>query len=285
VKRSILTSPAFIVALAVLVVGAVAMQVSIARMEIVLRKLPIYAKDNIPFRTIAPSAPGWERVGQDTVLSKEVIEELGTENYLSRVYRGEVNGKPILVELHLAYYTGMIDTVPHVPERCFVGGGMVQDGNTRFVDIPLDFDRLSIDPYVDQSVHGEVFTAIGENFQSVRMPFQLRERLKLRVTPFRDVRLDRTVYAGYFFLANGGIATSANDVRALAYDLKNDYAYYAKVQFTSWDVESAEELGQVAGSMLDEILPQIMRRVPDWIEVMEGRYPPDNPRSAAPSEG
>lgn len=284
-KRSILKSPAFLVALAVLVVGAVAMQVSIARMQIVLRKLPIHAKDNIPFRTISPSAPGWERVGQDTVLSKEVIEELGTENYLSRIYRGQVNDRPVMVELHLAYYTGMIDTVPHVPERCFVGGGMVQDGNTQFVDIPLDFDRLSIDPYVDQSVHGEVYTAIGENFQSVRMPFQLRERLRLRVTPFRDVRLDRTVYAGYFFLANGGIATSANDVRALAYDLKNDYAYYAKVQFTSWDVESAEELGQVAGSMLDELLPQIMRRVPDWIEVMEGRYPPDNPRNAAPSEG
>lgn len=283
--RSILRSPAFLVALAVLVIGAVALQVSIARMQVVLRKLPIHPEGDVPFRTIAAEAPGWERLGQDQILTKEVIEELGTENYLSRIYRGEHNGKPVRVELHLAYYTGMIDTVPHVPERCFVGGGMVQAGETKVVDIPLDFDRLSVDPYADPEVYGEVLTAPGENFQAVRMPFRLRDTLKLRVTPFLDVRSDRKVFAGYFFLANGGIAVSANDVRRLAFDLRATYAYYAKVQFTSWDVDSAEELGEVAADMLDQFFPQIMRRVPDWIEVMEGRYPPDNARNAAPDEG
>lgn len=282
--RPILRSPAFLAAIGVLVLGAVALQVSLARMEVVLRKRPIYAKDDLPLRTVSPSVPGWERAGQDNILSKEVTEELGTENYLSRVYRGEHNGKPVLVELHLAYYTGMIDTVPHVPERCFVGGGMVQAGGSRIVPIPVDLERFSIDPYVDPDKYGPVYTAQGENFQAVRMPFGI-EDLGLRVTPFRDERLDRQVFAGYFFLANGGIATSANDVRALAFNLKNDYAYYTKVQFTSWDVASAEDLGLVAASMLDELLPQIMRRVPDWIEVMEGRYPPDNPRGRSPDRG
>ncbi len=284
-KRPILRSPSFLAALAVLVIGAVALQVSIARMQVVLRKLPIHAKDDLPLRTVSASVPGWERFGQDSILSKEVIEELGTENYLSRMYRGEFNGKPVMVELHLAYYTGMIDTVPHVPERCFVGGGMVQAGNSQTVPIPLDFDRFSVDPYLDQAEYGPVYVAVGENFQSIRMPFDLKQRLKLRVTPFLDVRADRKVFAGYFFIANGGIATSANDVRGLAFDPQTTYAYYTKVQFTSWDVDSAEQLGQVAGSLLDELLPQIMRRVPDWIEVMEGRYPPDNPSKQTPAKG
>lgn len=283
-KHPIVKSPAFLVALGVLVIGAVALQVSVARMEVVLQKRPIYAEDNLPFRTISPSVPGWERHGQDTILSKEVIEELGTENYLSRVYRGEVGGERALVELHLAYYTGMIDPVPHVPERCFVGGGMVQAGQSRVVDIPLDMDRYSLDPYLDREAYGPVYIAAGENFQSVRMPFGV-ERLKLRVTPFRDQRTDRTVYAGYFFLANGGWAASANDVRGLAFDLRNDYAYYAKVQFTAWELESPEALGEVAASLLDELFPQIMRRVPDWIEVMEGRYPPDNASTASSGRG
>lgn len=282
--RHFLRSPAFFVALAVLVIGAVALQVSIARMQLVLRKLPVHPKDDLPFRTIAASVPGWERVGQDAVLSKEVLEELGTENYLSRFYEGEINGRPVRLELHLAYYTGMVDTVPHVPERCFVGGGMVQAGTTVIVPIPLDMDRLSIDPYVDRERFGVVYTAPGESFASVRMPGGV-EDLRLRVTPFRDVRTDRVVYAGYFFLANGGIAVSANDVRALAYDPRSLYAYYAKAQFTSWDVQSPEELAAAAASLLDELLPQIMRRVPDWIEVMEGRYPPDNPRNPALSKG
>ncbi|MGP1310404.1 MAG: exosortase-associated EpsI family protein [Phycisphaerales bacterium] len=282
--RTLVKSPAFLAAMGVLVLGAVALQVSVARMQVVLQKLPIYPEGDLPFRTISPSVPGWERVGQDVVLSKEVIEELGTENYLSRIYRGEHDGEPSLIELHLAYYTGMIDPVPHVPERCFVGGGMVQAGQSRVVDLPLDMDRYSVDPYLDPEKYGPIYTAATENFQTVRMPFDV-ERLKLRVTPFLDQRTDRTVYAGYFFLANGGWAASANDVRGLAFDLQNDYAYYAKVQFTSWDVESPEELGAVAADLLDELLPEIMRRVPDWIEVMEGRYPPDNPAMARAARG
>lgn len=276
-KRKLLRSPAFIAAFALLLVGAVGLQVAIARSQVVLRKLPIYPKDNLPLRTLPASVLGWERVGQDTVLSKEVLEELGTENYLSRIYLGELDGKPVYIELHTAYYTGMIDTVPHVPERCFVGGGMVQAGQTRIVSVPLDLDRLSRDPFADPERDGLIYTSVGQDFQSVRMPRKI-ESLKLRVTPFQDVRSGRKVHAGYFFLANGGWAVSANDVRSMAFDLRNDYAYYAKVQFTSWDMDSHEDLGRAAGAMLDELLPELMRRMPDWIEVMEGRYPPDNPR-------
>ena len=245
--------------------------------QVVLRKLPIYPKDNIPLRTIPASVAGWERVGQDTVLSKEVLEELGTENYLSRVYAGEFEGRTVYIEFHAAYYTGMIDTVPHVPERCFVGGGMVQAGGTRIVPVPLDMDRFSRDPFADPKRDGVIYTAIGRDFQTVRMPREV-ESLRLRVTPFRDVRSGRKVHAGYFFLANGGWAASANQVRDMAFDLRNDYAYYAKVQFTSWDFEDADDLARAAGALLDELFPEIMRRMPDWIEVMEGRYPPDNPR-------
>lgn len=277
-KRTILTTPAFLAAFVCLLVGAIGLQVAIARSQVVLRKLPIYAKDNLPLRTLPASVPGWERVGQDSVLSKEVLEELGTENYLSRVYTGQFEGRPVFIELHAAYYTGMIDTVPHVPERCFVGGGMVQAGGTRIVPIPLDLERFSRDPFADPDRDGIIYTAIGQDFQSVRMPRAV-ESIKLRVTPFRDVRSGRKVHAGYFFLANGGWAVSANQVRDMAFDLRNDYAYYAKVQFTSWDFESAEDLARAAGAMLDELFPELMRRMPDWIEVMEGRYPPDNPRS------
>ena len=98
------------------------------------------------------------------------------------------------------------------------------------------------------------------------------EDLEMRITPFQDEK-GRMVYAGYFFIANGGTVASANDIRLLAFQLEDDYSYYVKVQFTSGTVGSVEELAELAGSMLDEILPDIMDRVPDWVEVREGRYP------------
>ena len=35
-------------------------------------------------------------------------------------------------------------------------------------------------------------------------------------------------------------------------------------------------LGEVTGKFMDAMLPEIMRRVPDWVEVREGRYPEGN---------
>jgi hypothetical protein len=75
---------------------------------------------------------------------------------------------------------------------------------------------------------------------------------------------------------------SAEQVRLLAFNLTDDYAYYLKVQITSGGVESPQELASLAGSLLDDLLGEIMRCVPDWTEVRAGRYPPDHPRRAAP---
>jgi hypothetical protein len=86
--------------------------------------------------------------------------------------------------------------------------------------------------------------------------------------------------AGYFFIANGSAVAGADGVRLLAFDLKNDYAYYMKVQFTSMQAESPEELAEVASSLLDDLLGEMMLCVPDWIDVLAGRWPEDNPRRA-----
>src|SRR5690606_1241237 len=79
---------------------------------------------------------------------------------------------------------------------------------------------------------------------------------------------------GYFFIANGWAVSDGTHVLAQACDLSADYAVYAKVQFTSGAVGSVEVLASVAASLLNDMIPEIMRRVPDWTEVIAGRYPP-----------
>jgi len=271
--------PAFVVALGVLVVGAIGLHQAIRAMGLYLTKLPIYPESGLVFTSLPSEYPSWRQVGVDEQMSKEAQEELGTDNSISRVYveREPAPGAPPRsVQLHIAYYTGMIDTVPHVPERCMVGAGWQTVGKgTTIVDVPLSMDRLTKETGLDPAVHGTGELWRGRSSETagrVRLPRGV-EDLKMSVTPFAHGR-GGTLYAGYFFIANGGVVASADQVRLLAFQLDQKYAYYCKVQFSSTAVNSAEELGELAGQMLDEMFPDIMRRVPDWADVQDGRYAP-----------
>lgn len=218
-------------------------------------------------------------------MTAEVLESLGTRNYISRLYVKKdsmQSGSPIVLDVHCAYYTGMVDTVPHIPERCFVGGGMTLVSSAVTVPIPIDLTRFPPDPTIDPAVidpdtygmirrgrTGQWSTAPGVRS---RMPFGF-DKLKLRVTQYEQINGSR-VFSGYFFVANGWVASDTIQVRQQAFDLSADYAYYAKIQFTSSTVKSAEELGAYAADFLNEMAPEIMRRIPDWTSVLAGEYPP-----------
>jgi len=282
-----LLNPAFLAALFVLLFAGTGLGALIRYADIHLQKLPIEPANGLRFHTLPTEAPGWRRVGQDQVMTEEILQTLGTENYVSRVYRQREpapDSDPIEFELHCAYYTGTIDTVPHVPERCFVGGGMSIDAGSRIVDVPLDLDRFPIDAFIDQELHGGVIRS-GRTTRGVyvHMPRDI-EGLKMNVTRFRD-RGGRRFYAGYFFLANGGHVATANGVRSLAFKLNDTYAYYAKVQFMSYHASSAEELAQVAADFLNEMFPDIVERTPNWVDVVEGRHTSDRMASGGAPGG
>ncbi len=275
---------------ALVILGATAaLQMLIRVKGINTVKLPIEAPDGLKFHTLPGQYPGpddaiaWEQAGTDERLSKEAAEELGTDNYITRWFRRTTEQEgdtEHLLQIHCAYYTGMVDTVPHVPERCMIGGGLTYNGETELVPVPIDMSRLIEDPDADPET--ETVTLMGrsnERQSRVRLPLGV-DNLTLRVTPFRDQAKDRTLVAGYFFIANGRVLASANDVRLYAFDLTADYAYYAKIQFLSPTAESPEQLAELAAELLDELFPEIMLRLPDWIEVERGEYPPDNPARA-----
>ncbi|MFN9973023.1 MAG: hypothetical protein ACK58T_24365, partial [Phycisphaerae bacterium] len=227
--------------------------------------------------------PTWRQIGVDKLESAEVLETLGTSNYVSRTFikkSSEKRDKPIVLDFHAAYYTGMVDTVPHVPERCFVGGGMQIGDTTRTIPLALDTSGWSPVPGIENAADRGLFRQRVPNYArdgvgtSVILP-RHPEKLQLRITEFSN-KTGRKIFAGYFFVANGGHVSSAEEVRLLAFDLRSDYAYYLKVQFTSSTVSTAEELAAEASSLLGELLPEIMRCVPDWVEVEAGRYPANN---------
>lgn len=282
---------AFATVLVVLGVSAVGMGAAIKAFGIHLQKSSINAANGRVVASIPRETASWIAIGQDQIESAEVVETLRTQNYLNRIYvqkdlpPGE---KRVALDLHLAYYTGMIDTVPHVPERCFVGGGFQQTAFAQIIPLDMDTSGWSPDPSVPENLAGEagqVFTTQLDYTHSSTPG--ARVRLPRDVTPDRPAKMRISMYetpggakvtAGYFFIANGGTVPNATDVRALAFDLTSDYAFYLKVQVTTSGADSPEELAEYAASLLSELMGEIMQCVPDWIEVQTGRYPEDNPR-------
>jgi hypothetical protein len=292
VNFKLLLNPAFLVAFGIMGTAAIGMQAALDHYKIYLQKKPIYpepiaGKERI-LRALPTETARWRQVGADRIESAEGQEELGTANYLTRVYaeKSADGAQPRRVELHAAYYTGMIDTVPHVPERCFTGGGATLIGGPWELPLPLeasDWVSEEDNPFAPAALYttrlsNEYSTAGGG--RRVRLPIGVSpdNPPRLRITEYSGGG-DRSFFAGYFFIANGGLASSAEQVRGLAFDLQNDYAYYLKVQFNSPEAANAEELAATAAALLDDLFGELMTCTPDWSKVQQGQWPPDNPKA------
>ncbi len=275
---------AFGVVLGLLVGSAVALRVGIDLAAVYLQKERVEAPRLLPL--IFRETESFMQVGEDQIVTPEVEETLGTDNHVTRTYRFRDASRTVRFTLHAAYYTGMIDTVPHVPERCFIGAGMQKASDSVIVPIPMNMGtdsrlRLEADGYPESTpeAYRPIETESGERAvywyrtsntysaqkgKFARVPFD-PATLRMRVSEFFSS--DQTIHSGYFFLANGGITPTAEGVRQLAFKLEDKHAYYLKVQFTSTDVESAEELAALAGEFLDEALGEILLCAPDWIDL------------------
>lgn len=282
--RRFLTAP-FIVALTLLTTAAIAMPLAIKAFKFTIIKKPIYPADGRLLTSVPFETTSWVCTSGDHRESKEVEETLGTKNYITRVYveKNPAEGKkPRAISLHAAYYTGMIDTVPHVADRCFVAGGMQLGTLTRDLPLPLDNTRFIPDRDVPESLKGRISKVRSTDGVYVRLP---RDPADIKIHAMEFIDHGKALYAGYFFVANGGCVARAEDVRLLAFNLSATYAFYMKVQVTSGDVTSQEELATLAASLLDETFGDLMRCTPDWVEVEAGRYPTAESTNATKASG
>lgn len=271
---------AFFIACATLLGGAIAFRAVAATVNAWVLKEPAPPRE--PFSTIPTTLGVWKAVTSDTMLSEEMVEALGTNIYLDRVYAIDGNPKKGLLQLHMAYYTGLIDRVPHVPERCFVAGGFEPIGSSQVRALAIDDEGWRPDngpvnvatgiPYA----FATVVDPISRRASDVRMPIGEPE---ITVVEFQDpAKPDRRLIAGYFFIANGRLTPRAGDVRALSYSLTERYAYFCKVQITR---QYFEEDGRVddydahVSDFLKELLPHLMHRLPDWSEYEARSRAPD----------
>ena len=240
----------------------------------------VLVKQPVPVRRtlgLLPNRVGpWVKESEAPQMTAEALEALGTKQYISRVYRDTSkprNSVGSRVRLHVAYYTGTPDTVPHVPDRCFVAGGHRQVGLGRATV------RLSGTGY-RQDDAGQWVASSKLDRDGVRMPAtEMPVTLFSFADPNRPTQVANVVY---FFVANGKVLPTPEWVRATAFDPRDRYSYYCKVEVGMGDLADSTAAAECASAFLSAMMPEIMACLPDWVDVTEGRWPAAGGSSGRP---
>lgn len=267
---------AYLLVLATLVAGGIGMRGAMSALDVYLRKEPVAMRAD--FGSIPTILGRWKKIGEDQQMDAAMVESLGTDKYLTRSYALDGDPSKGSMLLHLAYYTGMIDTVPHIPERCWGAGGLVQRGEPVLLPLALPvlaevrpdapMNAASGKPYPMATLVDPVTQAS----EDVALPIG---DFAMTLTTFQDPKAPRfEQLGGYLFVANGRCTPSTLAVRQLAFDLTDRFAYFCKLQLSArypvGDTPSRDVFRQQAEDFLAQLLPHLMRRLPDWPSVERG---------------
>jgi len=261
-------------------VAATGKQSILAWQEIILHKEAVELRHKL---TDLPLDKGSYRFVSDQQLPPEIVDELGTEDYLSRWYENVdvAEGQPgRLIRLHIAYYTGINDTVPHVPDRCFVAGGVEHKG--------LATEIVAIDHAVAtprESGPGYQATALipppgqPDYAPGTAVTLPQRDIEAVRFTYGSPNSIDQDQHVIYFFAANGKYLASPNAVRVQGFDIRDAHSYYCKIEVQIAGESDPQKVAQHTTDLLNAFLPDIMACLPDWDDVKAGRWP-EGPKSS-----
>jgi len=265
--------PVFLALLATTAIGGLGLRAAMRSLDVYLRKEPILLRAD--FGSIPTTLGRWQKLGEDQRLDSAMVESLGTDKYLTRNYALDGDVSKGVLSLHLAYYTGMIDTVPHIPERCWGAGGLVQLGDPKTVG-------LSLPILANSEAGGPSNASTGLKYPMASLADPVTQQVEqvalpvgeaaMTVSTFQEARSSRVEQlGGYMFIANGRVTPSTFGVRALAFNLTDRVAYYCKVQLSArypvGDTPSTVAFKAQAEDFLTQLLPHLMRRLPDWPSV------------------
>lgn len=222
------------------------------------------------FGNIHSAYGDWQMQGTDQRLPHDQEDALGTKWYISRLYLDHSksrNDPERVVRLHVAYYTGTVDTVPHVAERCLTAGGARPVGSGRGACVL----RVEGDAYRIL----EDGTTIGISDLDPDGSTVPETTIDATVFSYAISHEDsaRSANVTYFFAANGKFLATPDHVRLHAINPSDRFSYYCKIEVGLPGIEDATAAAAAASRFLSVALPDIMACLPDWKDVQEGRYP------------
>lgn len=255
----------FVVVAAILLVAAIGLNATVQSLQLTFRKQPVALQ--APLKEINPRLGPWVQVSADERLPHEVEDALAANEYVFRDYVdsrlvpanliAEFEGKPApqrramleairqkaphaVMNMAVTYYTGMVDTVAHIPDRCYIADGFE----------PSEYDTK----------RWACFTPRGDDRAAARF-IHFEDNVPGRQAVSRNV--------AYFFHVNGRYTNDPLDVRYTLQNLWERHGYYAKIELMSL-LESRQKASAVMDEFLQHALPEVEKSLPDWSKVKAG---------------
>lgn len=257
---------AFVFVAVVLLIAAVVLNVTVPALKLSFRKLPVDPAE--PLKMVHADLGPWAQVTVDRALNPDFEHELGASQYLFRSYVDtrllpEKKRKELLaasmedrekmwpqlgladargsIRFALTYYTGSVDTVPHVPDRCYAADG--------FAPTPGGY----------KTVVWPVLPRKDEEAKNVGVRLiQFEDQI--------DSRQARPRQVSYFFQVNGYYE---NDpifgVRKRLQNLIEREAYFAKIELVT-DLPTNDAAAEVMTDFLQHAMPDIERVLPQRLQ-------------------
>ncbi len=253
--------PAFIAAFAVLFVAAMGLNAATQYMRLYFKKEAVPLRRELDL--VPPTLGPWVQVSVDKALDPEMQDVLGTTKYIFRDYVDSrlVNAREIadfknmteqdaamamarirrdqpaaVLRAAVTYYTGSVDTVAHIPDRCYVADGFEPDTYTT--------PTWNLGPDLNSG-----------------------KPLEVRFINFEDTsksRGNQTHNVAYFFSCNGDyVSDPLLGVRVRLQSLTERHGYYAKVELMN-EMTDRARASDVLRDFTRSALPEFEKCFPDW---------------------
>ncbi|OHB56005.1 MAG: hypothetical protein A2173_07555 [Planctomycetes bacterium RBG_13_44_8b] len=235
--------PEFLICVAVLAIAGGGMSIAVKRFGVYLKKEPLLLKKSLDLLDEKQFAP-YRVVEKRKILNEEIVEELGTEDYIQWVIEDTREAAESSVRrciMFVTYYR-LPDRVPHVPEECYAGSGY-------------------------------------QRFSSDSVTFEIKENGSIKKIPgkylvFGDIKSSflqgsRSFPVIYLFKVNDEYAGSRDEARiALNKNLFNNHSYFSKIELVfnqTFVTPNKEQAVAASEKLLSVILPILeQEHWPEW---------------------
>ena len=260
--------PGFLIPAIILAVAAVGLNGAVSALQLHFKKLPVPLKKDLS--SLPEKMGDWLQVSRDEPLDKELQDSLATDHFVFRDYvntklvtkedvarfqdlgsrdrkalmsRIQMQMPSAVINMGVTYYTGLVDTVAHIPDRCYIADG---------------FEPSEYETPVWDLGPGRLGKAPGEG-------------VGVRFINFEDQtaagRVTRRV--AYFFFTDGHYESDPVGVRTTLQNLRYRHGFYAKVELMT-TIKDHDECQKVMTNFLTAALPEVEKCFPDWNQVEYG---------------
>jgi hypothetical protein len=178
---------------------------------------------------------------QQVAMINDAIKSKSARQVTDAVYLLQLQKPSGVMNMGLTYYTGLADTVAHIPDRCYIADGYE----------PSSYESPTWD---------------------LTSPAGAHQPLQVRFINFEDQTGSQRVpkFVAYVFQTNGQYQSDPLAVRQVLQSLTQRYGYYAKIELMTVGNDAVVASGTMS-DFLSAAKPQIETCFPNWNALLQSR--------------